>query len=193
MFIMNYTEGKGWCAASELKEGDILHTQDGSTETVEKIVIEQLKETVKVYNLEIEGSHTYYVSEDEVLVHNKCQTSGGDESGSKSTTPGFDNWLNKGASDNKVYFGMKDGEPKYTGITKQSKDARLNQHNNAGKGFDDLDIQYDGLTRDQARAIEQYFIENGPNDLNKINSIGQNNKYYKDALEWAKQYLGIKE
>ncbi len=113
--------------------------------------------------------------------------------GSKSSTPGFDNWLNKGASDNKVYFGMKDGEAKYTGITKQSKNARLNQHNNAGKGFDDLDIQYDGLTRNQARAIEQYFIENGPNDLNKINSIGQNNKYYKDALTWAKQYLGIKE
>lgn len=48
----------------------------------------------------------------------------------------------------------------------QSKDARLNQHNSAGKGFD---------------------------DLNKVNSIGQNNEYYKDALNWAKQYLGIKE
>ena len=88
-------------------------------------------------------------------------------SGSKSITPGFDNWLNKGTSDNKVYFGMKNGEAKYTGITKQSKDARLYQHNSTGKGFDDLDIQYDGLTRNQARAIEQYFIENGPNELNK--------------------------
>lgn len=58
---------------------------------------------------------------------------------------------------------MKDGEAKYTGITRQSKEARLNQHNNAGKGFDDLNIQYDGLTRNQARAIEQYFIENGAN------------------------------
>ena len=88
---------------------------------------------------------------------------------------------------------MKDGEAKYTGITRQSKDARLKQHNRAGKGFDDLDIQYKDLTRNQARAIEQYFIENGPNDLNKINSIGKNNKYYKDALAWARQYLGIKE
>ncbi len=114
-----------------------------------------------------------------------------DESGTPSTTAGFDDWLGKGATDNKVYFGMKDGTAQYTGITKQTKNARLNQHNNAGKGFDDLDIQYEGLTRNQARAIEQYYIENGPNALNKINSISPNNKYYQDAMNWAKQYLGV--
>ena len=114
-----------------------------------------------------------------------------DESGTPSTTAGFDDWLGKGATDNKVYFGMKDGTAQYTGITKQTKNARLNQHNNAGKAFDDLDIQYEGLTRNQARAIEQYYIENGPNALNKINSISPNNKYYQDAMNWAKQYLGV--
>lgn len=113
------------------------------------------------------------------------------ESGTSSTTAGFDDWLGKGATDNKVYFGMKDGTAQYTGITKQTKNARLNQHNNAGKGFDDLDIQYEGLTRNQARAIEQYYIENGSNALNKINSISPNNKYYQDAMNWAKQYLGV--
>ena len=81
------------------------------------------------------------------------------QSGTSSTTAGFDDWLGKGATDNKVYFGMKDGTAQYTGITKQTKNARLNQHNNAGKAFDDLDIQYEGLTRNQARAIEQYYIE----------------------------------
>ena len=114
-----------------------------------------------------------------------------DGSGTSSTTAGFDDWLGKGATDNKVYFGMKDGTAQYTGITKQTKNARLNQHNNAGKAFDDLDIQYEGLTRNQARAIEQYYIENGPNALNKINSISPNNKYYQDAMNWAKQYLGV--
>lgn len=34
--------------------------------------MEQLDEPVKVYNLEIEDSHTYYVSADDVLVHNAC-------------------------------------------------------------------------------------------------------------------------
>ena len=116
-----------------------------------------------------------------------------DESGTSSTTAGFDDWLGKGATDNKVYFGMKDGTAQYTGITKQTKNARLNQHNNAGKAFDDLDIQYEGLTRNQARAIEQYYIENGPNALNKINSISPNNKYYQDAMNWAKQYLGVEQ
>ncbi len=67
-----YTEGKGWCAASELEEGDVLHTQDGKTETVASVETETLDEPVKVYNLEIEDSHTYYVSVNGVLVHNEC-------------------------------------------------------------------------------------------------------------------------
>ncbi len=112
-------------------------------------------------------------------------------SGSKTKTLGFDEWINKGSSDNKVYFRIdKNNYPKYTGITKQTKLARLAQHNKNGKSFLDLEIQYENLTKNQARAIEQYFIENGPNELNKINSIGQNNKYYQDALNWANQYLG---
>lgn len=60
------------CAASELEVGDVLRTQDGETETVEDVQIENLDEAVKVYNLEIEDSHTYYVSADSVLVHNAC-------------------------------------------------------------------------------------------------------------------------
>lgn len=69
-----YVEGKGWCAAAELEDGDALQTQDGETEIVEDVQIEQLDEPVKVYNLEIEDSHTYYVSVDGVLVHNGCET-----------------------------------------------------------------------------------------------------------------------
>lgn len=72
-----YVEGKGWCAAAELEDGDVLRTQDGKTETVKDVQIENLDEAVKVYNLEIEDSHTYYVSADEVLVHNECDIEGG--------------------------------------------------------------------------------------------------------------------
>lgn len=67
-----YVEGKGWYAAAELEDGNVLRTQDGETEFVESVQIEQLSEAVKVYNLEIEDSHIYYVSADEVLVHNGC-------------------------------------------------------------------------------------------------------------------------
>ena len=72
----------------------------------------------------------------------------------------------------------------------QHLDTRLNQHNTNGKGFSRLEPISSGLTRNQARSIEQYYIENGPNDLNKINSISPNNKYYEDAMKWAKNYLG---
>ena len=68
-----YVEGKGWCAAAELEAGDVLRTQDGKTKIVEDVQIENLDEAVKVCNLEIEDSHTYYVSADEVLGHNECE------------------------------------------------------------------------------------------------------------------------
>lgn len=67
-----YVEGKGWCAAAELEVGDICRTKDGQIEAVAGVVIEQQEEPVKVYNLTIEDNHTYYVSIDEVLVHNGC-------------------------------------------------------------------------------------------------------------------------
>lgn len=68
-----YVEGKGWCAAVELEAGDVLRTEDGEQETVKSVQTEKLDKAVKVYNLEIEGSHTYYVSADSVLVHNACE------------------------------------------------------------------------------------------------------------------------
>lgn len=72
-----YVEGKGWCAAAELEAGDVLWTEDGEQETVKSVQTEKLDKAVKVYNLEIEGSHTYYVSADSVLVHNECNIIGG--------------------------------------------------------------------------------------------------------------------
>lgn len=48
-----------------------------------------------------------------------------------------------------------------------------------------------GLTRNQARSIEQYYIENGPNKQNKINSISVKNKKYNQSQEWARKFLGV--
>ena len=84
-----YVEGKGWCAAAELEAGDVLRTQDGSIEIVSDVIIEQLDEAVKVYNLEIEDSHTYYVSDREVLVHNDCNVERHHIASDKSKKSGF--------------------------------------------------------------------------------------------------------
>ena len=47
-------------------------TADGSVEAVEASESIKLSEPVKVYNFEVEDFHTYYVSEQKVLVHNTC-------------------------------------------------------------------------------------------------------------------------
>ena len=48
-----YTEDRGWVAASELVEGEQLHTEDGTVVTVTYNYDEWLKEPVKVYNLDL--------------------------------------------------------------------------------------------------------------------------------------------
>ncbi|MCM1529707.1 MAG: DUF6531 domain-containing protein [Alistipes sp.] len=107
----------------------------------------------------------------------------------KGKSNGFEAWLNKGESNNKVYYGVdKSGKNVYTGITKQSIDKRLYQHNKKGKDFSSLNVQYSGLTRNQARALEQYDIINGPNTMNKINSISPKHQYYSESQKWASQY-----
>ena len=107
----------------------------------------------------------------------------------------FDKWLNRGGKDYKVYFGVKNDENVYVGITKQDLRDRLKQHNNnikSPKGFQDLRIQAEGLTRNQARSIEQYFIKNGPNQINSINSIRESRDIYDLAIEWAKKQDVVK-
>ena len=107
----------------------------------------------------------------------------------------FEKWLNKGEKDYKVYFAVKKDNYVYTGITKQTIEDRLYQHNNnikSPKGFNNLEIQIDDLTRNQARSIEQYFIKNGPNQFNSINSIRENRDIYDCAMEWAEKQDVVK-
>ena len=104
--------------------------------------------------------------------------------------PKFLEWLNKGEANNKVYFGVDaDNINRYVGITKQALERRLAQHIASGKPFVYLQPVFEGLTRNQARAIEQYFIENGPSELNKISSISPNNPNYEEALKWAEYFI----
>ena len=67
-----YVEGRGFTAAGELKAGDEVRLESGEEAFVESIEEIQLSEPVKVYNFEVEDFHTYYVSEQKVLVHNTC-------------------------------------------------------------------------------------------------------------------------
>ena len=67
-----YVEGHGWTNASDLKVGDKVRLEDGTAGIVEKAKHAALDNPVTVYNFEVEDFHTYYVSEQKVLVHNTC-------------------------------------------------------------------------------------------------------------------------
>ncbi len=84
-----YVEGKGWVTASELAAGDVLRTRDGEGQTVVSVSTEKLEEPVKVYNLEVEEGHTYYVTDGNVLVHNNCgvEENGVQNNGESETVP----------------------------------------------------------------------------------------------------------
>ena len=72
-----------WVAASNLVGGDELLMEDGQRVYVKEVKIEKLAEKIKVYNLEVDEWHTYFVAGG-VLVHNRCGNTSGSDSGLNS-------------------------------------------------------------------------------------------------------------
>ncbi|MBD5136421.1 MAG: hypothetical protein HDT39_10750 [Lachnospiraceae bacterium] len=70
-FYVKDKDNSVWAAVSNLVKGQELYTEDGKIVYVQEVRVEKLDESIKVYNLEIEGLHTYFVA-DGVLVHNGC-------------------------------------------------------------------------------------------------------------------------
>jgi hypothetical protein len=60
-----------WVAAGELRIGECLRTASGQAVSVESIALKAGKH--RVYNLEVEQEHQFYVGECGVLVHNAYQ------------------------------------------------------------------------------------------------------------------------
>ncbi|WP_249262340.1 Hint domain-containing protein, partial [Leptospira alexanderi] len=69
-----YIEGKGWVPAKDLRSGDRSVLSNEKTLEIESIRISE--RTTTVYNFEVEGAHSYYVSEVGILVHNDCVVTG---------------------------------------------------------------------------------------------------------------------
>ena len=61
---------KGWTDAIDLRAGDKLQLLNGEYVIIEQVQHELLETPVTVYNFEVEGFHTYYVTESCILVHN---------------------------------------------------------------------------------------------------------------------------
>ena len=71
-----YSPVKGWTDADHLRAGDILVLVNGEYVVVEKVQHEILEAPVTVYNFQVEDYHTYYVTNNGVLVHNTCSNRG---------------------------------------------------------------------------------------------------------------------
>jgi len=63
--------GQGMTAAGNLKVGDKIERKSGESAEVESIALKV--GSFPVYNLEVAGAHTYFVGQQELLVHNGCQ------------------------------------------------------------------------------------------------------------------------
>jgi RHS repeat-associated protein len=74
-----YAVGLGWVSAKSLEIGDELKLANGETSIVELVEAEMLVESMMVYNFEVEDWHTYFVSANEVFVHNACSLKAGDK------------------------------------------------------------------------------------------------------------------
>lgn len=68
-----YSPVKGWTDAVHLRAGDILVLVNGEYVVVEKVQHELLETPIHVYNFNVAGFHTYYVTGSGVLVHNSCR------------------------------------------------------------------------------------------------------------------------
>jgi hypothetical protein len=71
-----YVVDCGWVEAGGLVAGDALPTADGGVAQVFSVTVSTSPAT-PVYNLEVNGLHTYFVSELCVLVHNNCSADAG--------------------------------------------------------------------------------------------------------------------
>ena len=68
-----FSEGRqDWVAANDLRAGEHLRTKSGQAVTVESITLKTREH--RVYNLEVEQEHHFYVGEAGVLVHNAYPT-----------------------------------------------------------------------------------------------------------------------
>jgi len=103
-----YVEGKGFVKAKDLTTEEKLTLSDGKQVEIEKIEIEKLDKPETKYNFEVEGFHTYYVTEKAVLVHNVCASTL-DPADIRFTQDSISSTFRDGSSIDDLIEGLKNG------------------------------------------------------------------------------------
>ncbi len=70
-----WVEGQGWVEARDLRLGATVQTAEHGLATLSATLSRNGRTTV--YNLEVDGTHTYFVGETGAWVHNACGCGGG--------------------------------------------------------------------------------------------------------------------
>jgi RHS repeat-associated protein len=65
-----YVEGAGWVPAGALWVGAAVRRENGQPGVVQQVTFDQQAQTM--YNLTVETAHTFFVGQQQILVHNTC-------------------------------------------------------------------------------------------------------------------------
>ena len=84
-----WVDGQGWVLAHQLMSGSVLTTLEGASLNVD--VVHRRDEVTQVFNVEIDGAHTYFVSDLEILAHNVCKLKPHPDAKGQHTTFKYDN------------------------------------------------------------------------------------------------------
>ncbi len=91
-----YDQSAGWTEVQNLYDGETLRGDSGNL-TVTSVVIDP--GTDRVYNMDVEGDHVYYVGDLQALVHNQCKHVDGGEATPEQALSGAADWLGPGYRD----------------------------------------------------------------------------------------------
>lgn len=69
-YVVNHEKYHGYTAAKYLSVGDCIQTLDGKYQKIKALDIETLNEEISVYNIRVKDYQSYYVGEENLLVHN---------------------------------------------------------------------------------------------------------------------------
>lgn len=176
-----YVAGKGWVDTVDLVEGDQF--EDDKQRALRVVSIDNLNKKDTAYNFTVADYHTYYVTTQNVLVHN-CGGDVTNKTGKKYVTYTADDLDNPG----KIYTGRCSGTCDMT--PQQILDKRkAGHHRNLG------DLQLDQVTDSYPaiRGREQQVLESLREQglaTDQINGVGPRNKRKDLYMEAAKKTFG---
>ena len=143
-----YSPVKGWTSAIDLRAGDILVMLNGEYVVVEQVQHELLESPEITYNFEVEDYHTYYVGDEAVLVHNKCQNH-----------HAISNKINRAKSSNPKLNCISRNDPRF-----QVKALTSDAH----RGYQQWHRQYDDI---MVNWLNKHPNASAGAFINKLNSV----------------------